>query len=156
MAEEESKVAVVSFIKDGKRKEWDRFVETSIDQSDPEKKRYAVFILTEVGKMLTALGQGTAPAEVVKLASQETTLMQIGVIVINVVVFSNRGEEFRAWWNQWHDRSHPKSIFNASQINVKGHSLTLVGKFDPELPLTKHPKYLEIVNAAIEAAKAKA
>ena len=142
---------------------WSGFIKEAIEEEPGDPRAYALLLIKQVSALIRGLDAGLAPAEVLKLVEPNTSYVMMGAVIQNTVAFSVRGEEFRLFWNAWHDRVHPddetppvgrepqRAIFKPWQINVKGRTLQLTGVFDPSEPLTKSPKYLENVNTAIRA-----
>jgi hypothetical protein len=155
----ETEKKIEDFIAEEKREEWRQEVEVTINMSPGEERSYGLAIIAEMSKIIIALGDGATMEEALSKVEPGITYMQIGQIVQGVVVYSPRGEDFRRWWNAWHDRVPPpeaekaRVIFNPSRIKYNGKTLIIIGVFDPKLPLTKNPKYPDLVKMAVEAAK---
>lgn len=142
--------------------EWKKYVQDAIENEPGDARAYALLLLAQVSALIRGLAEGLAPSEVIKLIQPNTSYVMMSPLLQAVCAFSVRGEDFRLWWNEWHDRVHPddeappadrpsqRLIFKPWQINVKGRTLQLTGAFDPTTPLTKSPKYLENVNAVIK------
>lgn len=157
--------------------EWKKYVDETIANEPGDARNYALLLLKQVSTVIRALDQGMAPIEVIKLIEPNTSYVMMSAILQSSIAFSVRGEEFRLWWNEWHDRTcpddvpevaveqmseaqkeawdrRPRAIFKPWQINVKGKTLQLTGSFDPSEAITKTERYLANVNAAIKAINA--
>ncbi len=173
---------------------WKKYVDEAISNDPGEPRNFALMILAQVSTLIKGLDSGLAPIEVLKLIMPNTSVIFMPQILHPVVVFSLRGDEFRLWWNEWHDRVCPTdvpepaldqmtpdqraawdrrwylpvkddagkivrdedgtvevewqpAIFNPWQMNIVGRTAQLTGMFDPSVPLTKTPQYMEGVNA---------
>lgn len=152
------------------KEDWLKYVKDAIENDPGDERNYALSILKQVSTLIRALSTGLAPIEVLKLVEAGTSFVQMPMILQSVMAFSVRGDEFRLWWNQWHDRVCPtdvtdikfedmtvdqrkvwnarqRPVFNPWQVNINGKVAQLTGAFDPGEPITKTPKYLESVNA---------
>ena len=143
--------------------EWVKYEKDALENEPGEAREYALTIVRQVSRLVKALDAGIAPLEAIKLVEPNTSFVMMSPILQSVCAFSVRGEEFRKWWNQWHGRVHPddshpptdrdpvKAIFRPWRVDACGKVIQLTGVFDPQEPLTKSPKYLASVNAAIKA-----
>lgn len=89
---------------------WARHVENLISGDPGDDRESNLSLLAQVSTMIKALDAGMTPHEVLKLVQPTTSFVAMGPILSNIVVFSVRGEEFRLWWNEWHDRVDPSDI----------------------------------------------
>lgn len=110
MENEENTVPDHPGIKPEMQKLWKKHVAETINADPGEGRQYGLMALEQIGLLLNALHQGMAPSEVVKLVAPNTSLIMMEPIIKNVIVFSVRGEDFRLWWNEWHDRIHPGDV----------------------------------------------
>jgi hypothetical protein len=156
--------AVLQGLKPGMEKKWKGMVEDALEFPEGGDRQGAVLKIAQIGVLINALGQGQAPAEVIRLLDPKVDLVLAVDVVRDVCALSVRGEEFRLWWNAWHDRVHDddkavvagresrREIFNPGLICFNGKPVQIMAKFDPATPLTKRKDYGEIVKNAIRSA----
>lgn len=177
MAEQKQVNADFPGIKKEMRSEWVKSVELAINLDPGVKRDAALTAIRKIGTLIKALSRKkTTPVEVIALVEAGTEFREMPFILQSVIAFSDRGEEFRLWWNEWHDRTspsdippvpfdempehiqlqwnaRPKPVFNPWHINLLGKIVPMPGSFDPSVPLTKSPQYLENVNALVKKLK---
>jgi hypothetical protein len=148
-------------IKPEMQETWKKHIAECLDLPEPDRQA-VLFTLAQVAQVVEALSRDVAPGESVKNLDPKVDLIVAANLAQVVSEVSVRGEEFRLWWNAWHDRTHPddtnparksrREVFNPGLINVKGHPVQIMARFDPEEPLTKRADYSEIVKNAIKSA----
>lgn len=97
-------------IKPEMQEDWKKYVDDAIANDPGEPRNYALLILAQVSALIKGLSQGLAPIEVIKLVQPNTTFIMMSPLLQAVCAFSVRGEEFRMWWNEWHDRVCPADV----------------------------------------------
>jgi len=97
-------------IKPEMKEDWKKYVDDAIANDPGEPRNYALLILAQVSALIKGLHQGLAPIEVIKLVQPNTTFIMMSPLLQAVCAFSVRGEEFRMWWNEWHDRVCPGDV----------------------------------------------
>jgi len=155
-------------IKPEMQAEWKKFVENAIGLEPGVPREGAIKLLKQVSLLLQDLSLGRTMEQVIADVEPATKWAVMSLILQLTITYSTRGEELRLWWNAWNNRTHPddvkaptdrepvRLIFLPWEVTYNGKRLTLDGTFDPAVPLTKHPQYLELVNAAIQAKRAAA
>lgn len=134
------------------QEEWKGYVEDKIS-TEGDLRIPALEALGLVSAMIKGLHTGITPSEAISLIPAGTDFKIMPLVIQSVVAFSVRGDEFRLWWNEWHDRNG-EGTFNPWQVNVLGRIARLQGGFDPLVPLTKSPQYAESVKLLVQQIKA--
>ena len=142
-------------IKSGMENDWQEFVDHSIDTPGGQEREYALVVLGQASAALAVLGAGGSPEKVISRIDPQVTLIQAKELAQTIVRFSPRGEEFRVFWNEWHERDHPSMIYDPSRVTVGDQTLILIAPFDSKLPITRSPGFENIVKAARELAAAR-
>ena len=162
---EQAQAAELVGLRPEMEKQWGAMVQDALEFPEGPDRQGAMLKIAQITILINALGSGQTPEQTLAMVDPKIDLVMAVDIVRDVAALAVRGEEFRLWWNAWHDRVHPddlgvpapskgakKEIFNPGLVNFNGNWVQIMARFDPTTPLTKRGDYGEIVKNAIRSA----